>query len=381
MTNLNINIAIDEEIITDYRETLSDQYDIVANAIVQLENDPNDTDAIHSVFRALHTVKGNSNLCQLDILTKFCHAIEEIAVALRQSEIEYTPILGELILLSLDKTKEVSEDLFNNREVDLNLLNRVEEALLTVSKVRGLQLTNKAAQTISLIASNTIQSGGLDIYALNSITSTGNNEKLPPDTSIPKDKIKCLDYFKQISCLLELKLPYWQGRVERTLPLMLQLNKQLGNPEDVTQLTAAVYLHDIGFAFLDESFWNNQTKFNTAQLEQMQQHPVLAAKLLEIIPGWEDAKAIVLQHHERWDGTGYPNQLTGDKIRAGAQLMAVVDAFESMTHSRPDRQYKRSILRAMTEINNCSGSQFAPHITSLFNVVVRDTLTHRNDKS
>ena len=113
----------------------------------------------------------------------------------------------------------------------------------------------------------------------------------------------------------------------------------------------------------------------------MQQHPELSANFLELIPGWEDAREIVLQHHERWDGTGYPSGIKGDEIRPGAQLLAVVDAFESMTHSRPDRQYKRSILRAMTEINNCSGTQFSPHVTSLFNSVVKETLAQRRKDS
>ena len=135
-------------------------------------------------------------------------------------------------------------------------------------------------------------------------------------------------------------------------------------------------MHDIGFAFLDERFWNSEIKFTASDMKKMQAHPELAANLMNHMPEWKDAMEIVLQHHERWDGAGYPNRISGDKIRPGAQLMAVVDAFESMTHSRPDRQYKRSILRAMTEINNCSGSQFSPHITALFNTVVRDTLTH-----
>ena len=136
-------------------------------------------------------------------------------------------------------------------------------------------------------------------------------------------------------------------------------------------------MHDIGFAFLEEKFWNSEVKFTATDFKQMQMHPELAADLMSQMPEWSDAKQIVLQHHERWDGAGYPHRIKGDKIRPGAQLMSVIDAFESMTHSRPDRQYKRSILRAMTEINNCSGSQFSPHLTALFNTVVRDTLTHR----
>ena len=378
MANLKINISLDDEIITDYRENLVDQYEVAANAIQQLENDPGNTEAIHTVFRALHTVKGNSNLCQLDILTKFCHAVEEIAVAMRQGEIKYTPILGELILLSLDKTKEVSEDLFNNRDVDAELLSQTEDILLSISQQPKLALTAKAAQVISLIASHTIDNGGLDVYGIANLVVPETAKSATAEPVVSKDNAESLEYFKELGLLLENKIPFWKGRVDRTLPLVLELNRQMGTPENPIQLTAAVYMHDIAFAFFDERFWNTQNKFTAVELEMMHQHPSMATRLLSLIPGWEDAKQIVLQHHERWDGNGYPNAIKGNNIRAGAQLLAVVDAFESMTHQRPDRQFKRSIIRAMTEINNCSGSQFAPHITSLFNSVVRDTLTHRN---
>ena len=381
MANLNINIAIDDEIISDYRENLIDQYEVAANAIQQLENDPGNADAIHTVFRALHTIKGNSNLCQLDILTKFCHAVEEIAVGMRQGEIDYTPVLGELILLSLDKTKEVSEDLFNKRKVDSELLSKIEDILLSISQQPKQELASKAVQVISLITNQSIDQSNLDSYGFEKLVVPKAGGPIVPDPIIPKDNVESLEFFKKLSLLLENKIPFWKGRIDRTLPLAIELNRQMGTPEDPTQLTAAVYMHDIAFAFLDDRFWNNQTKFNLIEMEMMHQHPSMAAKLLDLVPGWQDAKHIVLQHHEWWNGAGYPNGINGDKIRSGAQLLAVIDAFESMTHERPDRQFKRSILRAMTEINNCSGSQFSPHITSLFNSVVRDTLVHRNKKS
>ena len=377
MSNLGINISIDDEIINDYRENLVDQYEIAANAIQVLEENPSDTDAINHVFRALHTVKGNSNLCQLDILTKFSHAVEEIAVALRQGEIKYSSILGEVILLALDKTKEISEDLFNNRQIDTEILEKVEQHLNSITQEPERLLTDSAAKIIALIANRTLQTNGMEAYAIDKLVPAEDTEKLSHTGKLTNAEGDALAHFLELGVLLEKKIPYWGGRIERTLPLALGLNKQLGFPEVPAQLTAALYMHDIGFAFFDETFWNSQSKFTPTELKQMQRHPELAANLLIHMPGWEDAKEIVLQHHERWDGTGYPNRIKGDKIRPGAQLLAVVDAFESMTHARPDRQYKRSILRAMTEINNCSGSQFSPHVTSLFNTVVRDTLTHK----
>lgn len=377
MSNLGINISIDDEIINDFRENLIDQYEIAAQAVQDLESNPNDSDAVHRVFRALHTVKGNSNLCQLDILTKFSHSVEEITVAMRQGEVKYTSILGELLLLSLDKIKEVSEDLFNKRDVDTDLLNKVESLLDSIAKQPGISLTQNATKIISLIANRTLQTDGLEVYGIDKLVPSQSELSAHKQTQAPPSMVAGLAHFKQLSLLLESKIPYWEGRSERTLPLALALNELMGTPEDPVQLTAALYMHDTGFAFLDERFWNSQMKFSATDFKQMQMHPELAANLMSQMTDWNDARDIVLQHHERWDGAGYPNRIKGDKIRPGAQLLAVIDAFESMTHSRPDRQYKRSILRAMTEINNCSGTQFSPHLTALFNTVVRDTLTHR----
>ncbi|WP_455375081.1 HD-GYP domain-containing protein, partial [Kaarinaea lacus] len=273
--------------------------------------------------------------------------------------------------------KEVSEDLFNKREVDTELLNKVEVILDSIAKQPGISLTEKATKIIALIANRTLQTDGLEVYGIESLVPTNTNIHSEKQTKAPPSLVEGLSYFKKLSLLLEAKIPYWDGRSERTLPLALGLNQLLGSPEDPVQLTAALYMHDIGFAFLEEKFWNSEVKFTATDFKQMQMHPELAADLMSQMPEWSDAKEIVLQHHERWDGAGYPHRIKGDKIRPGAQLMSVIDAFESMTHSRPDRQYKRSILRAMTEINNCSGTQFSPHLTALFNTVVRDTLTHR----
>jgi len=381
MANLHIKISIDEEIITDYRENFADQYEVAANSILQLENNPTNTDAIHAMFRALHTIKGNSNLCRLDILTKFSHAVEEITVAIRQGEMTYSPLLGEVILLCLDKIKEVSEDLFNKRDVDTELLNEIENVLVSISKNPKQGLDGKATKIISLIANRAITDDNPVDYGFENLEIENRDQNSFSQVMIPKDKVKSLEYFQQLSALLESKFPYWQGRSQRIMTLSLGLNQLLGTPEDPVQLKAAVFMHDIAFAFLDEHIWHKHTKLNASETTQMQQHPQLAATLVEQISGWEDAAQIVLQHHERWDGKGYPNGMKGEQIRIGAQLLAVVDAFESMTHSRPDRHHKRSILRAMTEINNCSGTQFSPQVTSIFNSIVKDTLAQRKKSS
>lgn len=80
---------------------------------------------------------------------------------------------------------------------------------------------------------------------------------------------------------------------------------------------------------------------------------------------------MIAQHHEREDGTGYPNRLTGDQICGGAKILALADAFESMTNRRADRIYKTSVTQAVRVINDNSGSQFSPYWVDIFNNVVR----------
>jgi HD-GYP domain-containing protein (c-di-GMP phosphodiesterase class II) len=142
--------------------------------------------------------------------------------------------------------------------------------------------------------------------------------------------------------------------------------------EDPVQLRAAVYMHDVALAFLTDDLVLKNNKYDQSDIDRMQIHPKLSSDYVALIPGWENAAAIILQHHERWDGTGYPSGVSGEKIRPGAQILAIVDAYESITQPRPDRQHKRSVLRAVTEINSHSGTQFSPELVSQFIITLRD---------
>ena len=76
---------------------------------------------------------------------------------------------------------------------------------------------------------------------------------------------------------------------------------------------------------------------------------------------------MVHQHHERFDGEGYPNAIAGADIDLGASVIAVADAFYSLTHDRSDRGFKKSLRRSITEINKCNGTQFSPVVVEAFN--------------
>ena len=90
----------------------------------------------------------------------------------------------------------------------------------------------------------------------------------------------------------------------------------------------------------------------------MQQHPIWGYELLNRMEGWNTAADMVLQHHERIDGEGYPHKKVGDEINDGARLLAILDAYYAMPNLRADRSHRRSIMRAISEVNACIDTQF-----------------------
>jgi response regulator RpfG family c-di-GMP phosphodiesterase len=132
-------------------------------------------------------------------------------------------------------------------------------------------------------------------------------------------------------------------------------------------------MHDVGMMFLPEAVWLKVGKIGDAERKALHAHPGLAADLLERMDGWADAARIVRQHQEQWDGAGYPDGLRGDAICTGAKLLAIVDAFEAVMLKHGERGHKRSVLRAIAEVNACD-RQFAPEWIEPFNGVIRRML-------
>ncbi len=124
-------------------------------------------------------------------------------------------------------------------------------------------------------------------------------------------------------------------------------------------------LHDIGKVTISEALLRKRGPLLPHELAEIRTHPAAGAKLISPIGPARDALPYVLYHHERWDGGGYPTGRRGTQIPAGARLLAVADAFDAMTSTRP---YRRALptSHALAEIERCSGSQFDPEIANAF---------------
>ena len=185
-------------------------------------------------------------------------------------------------------------------------------------------------------------------------------------------------YFEELSRVVDAKTPFWEKRSRQQSGVALGINTFLEHPVDPQQLKAAVMLHDIGMVFLPESLINKTQKYNSMEEKQVRQHVKWGYEWVNRIPHWEEAATMILQHHERPDGQGYPGKLTAENIHDGAQIIAIADTFYSITNQRSDRTYKKSLMRAITEINSYRDVQFKGHIVEAFNELIRKLYTRKN---
>ncbi len=153
------------------------------------------------------------------------------------------------------------------------------------------------------------------------------------------------------------KYTYWH--VERVVNYcnMIADMLQLSETEKKNFIYAA-YLHDIGKINIPKKF-NESEKLSQEEWEVLKSHPQNAAEIIKNVHSLKDSVPIILQHHERYDGAGYPKGLKGEEIHYLARILTVIDSFDAMTSIRPYQQ-KKTYMEAIQELHKCSGSQFDP---------------------
>jgi len=130
---------------------------------------------------------------------------------------------------------------------------------------------------------------------------------------------------------------------------------------EVAAIGLAAAVHDVGMTLVDRDLIEGNQPLNEVDRARMQRHVEMGAALLDRIDTMDVVRDVVMSHHEWWDGTGYPRGLQGEKIPVGARVLAVVDAFESMTRGRAHRP-ARSAEAALDEIRSVRGTQFDPDV-------------------
>ena len=177
--------------------------------------------------------------------------------------------------------------------------------------------------------------------------------------------IQTIDYHEIIECIvsaLDAKDPYTSGHSQRVSDMTLKICELIGlKKQDTEKIHIAAHLHDIGKIGVPDAVLNKDTKLDDAEWEVMKKHPQIGADILSKSYHLNELKNIVLYHHERFDGNGYPSGLKGERIPIGSRIIAICDSIDAMTS---DRSYRNAhdFDYCYMEIEKNIGSMYDPVI-------------------
>jgi HD-GYP domain-containing protein (c-di-GMP phosphodiesterase class II) len=165
---------------------------------------------------------------------------------------------------------------------------------------------------------------------------------------------------------IESRDPATRGHGARVTAVAQAIAVRLGwDGARIEALRLGARLHDVGKLAISMRILAKPGPLDEVELRLVRTHPLVGARLLGLPGPGRVALPYVLYHHERWDGTGYPTGRAGEDIPLEGRILAVADAYDAMTSTRPYRR-ARSPERALEEIESCAGTQFDPAIAGLF---------------
>lgn len=165
---------------------------------------------------------------------------------------------------------------------------------------------------------------------------------------------------------IDAKDPYTRGHSDRVSKFAMLLARAAKlSDEEIKQAEVGGLLHDIGKIGVSEKILCKPTHLDPEEFAQIQEHPRLGHKILKDIPQVRDHLPGMLQHHERWDGSGYPDKLKGEQISPLGRILCIADCFDAMTSARFYRP-ARSISEVRAEIKRCLGTHFDPKFGEIF---------------
>jgi diguanylate cyclase (GGDEF) domain/uncharacterized domain HDIG len=188
--------------------------------------------------------------------------------------------------------------------------------------------------------------------------------------NIDEKDVELVASIKTLISVINAKDRYTYGHVERVVIYSKILADKLKLSEkDKEILTYGAYIHDIGKINISKEVLIKKMKLTNEEWEELKQHPANGVEIIKSVKSLEEVIPLIISHHERYDGNGYPNKQKGEEIPYLARILTVVDSFDAMTSNRPYNTIK-TYEEAVEEIIRCSGTQFDPDIAKAFAEVV-----------
>jgi diguanylate cyclase (GGDEF)-like protein len=171
-----------------------------------------------------------------------------------------------------------------------------------------------------------------------------------------------LQALDEIMTILDHRNPHMANHARKVRHYASLLGQEMGLPPRVIKrIQIAAMLHDIGMVAMPDAILLSSDKLTAQQIELLRQHPLFSVRIMEGMEFLEQEIPTVRYHHERFDGKGYPEGLSGSAIPLTARVLAVADAYDALTSSRPGRE-ARTHDQAIAELKNCAGTQLDPTI-------------------
>jgi diguanylate cyclase (GGDEF)-like protein/putative nucleotidyltransferase with HDIG domain len=194
-------------------------------------------------------------------------------------------------------------------------------------------------------------------------TATGATAAAQGPQALPQ---AVLDTVTSLAFAIDAKDHYTQGHSQKVSAYAALIGEALGlNDLEVEEIRLGGVLHDIGKVAIPENILNKNGPLNPQEWDTMKSHVTFGAKILEPLTPLARIRDMVLHHHEFFDGSGYPHALEGEKIPLGARIIAVADAYDTITS---DRTYKkaRAAAEALAELERCANGQFDAKVVEAF---------------
>ena len=240
--------------------------------------------------------------------------------------------------------------------------------------VRGMDLIN----AVDKILSGVKAAGGNKVFSAFEIAKK--KGAMPQgvestDVRFLKEKIEKLnrsgkqslvEFIFAFAKTIELKDHYTGEHVENTVRYSTELARRLRLTQDeIENIREASVLHDLGKIGVSDSILHKKSKLTKKEFDMIKRHPQIAADIIRPIQFMHDIIPLILYHHERWDGKGYPAGLKGEEIPIGARIISVADVYQALTSNRPYRK-AFSKKEALKIIRKGAGTQFDPDIVNAF---------------
>lgn len=175
-----------------------------------------------------------------------------------------------------------------------------------------------------------------------------------------------LSIVRSLTAAIDAKDPYTRGHSERVTKYSVMLAKAMKlSSQEIEKVQLAGLLHDIGKIGIDEKILQKPARLTPEEYKEIQKHPVIGESIMKHINALKDVLPGIRNHHERWDGRGYPDKLKGQRIPLLGRIIALADTYDAITSDRPYRKGASSKY-ALEEIIRCSGSQFDPELARIF---------------